>query len=214
MLRLWHPTIPFITERLWRDLNAVVPQRGLPGIAELSADSPLATAKFPPVEGYPALEDDGIVKVFAEIQRVVRAVRELRAKCNVSPKEMVKATVVLPEAECAAFNAHAHIVLRMAVLSDLKVDPHAKRPANAGSVTMGSMRVFVHDVSDDEAERARTTRAIQALEKQIAGKEAKLANEQFVANARPEVVEAERARLDQLIAQRQSLQDHLAALDG
>ncbi len=93
-LRLWHPTIPFITERLWQQLNGVAPRRGLPGVAELSADSPLITAAFPPEDGYPALDDDTILNVFAEIQDVVRAIRDLRANCSVSPRDAVKATVV------------------------------------------------------------------------------------------------------------------------
>ena len=211
-LRLWHPTIPFITEGLWGDLNKKVTRRGIPPIAELSEEPVLATAMFPPVDGYPGLEDEGILDVFAEIQQVVKAVRELRSQCGVSPKEAVKATVVLPQAECAAFQAHVHIVLRMANVSELSVDPHAKRPPNAGSVTMGSLRVFVHDISDDEAERARTSKALEALEKRIAGKSAKLANEKFVSGAKPQVVEAERSRLAELITQREGLEAHLASL--
>ena len=37
-MRLWHPTMPFITERLWAELNAVAPKRGLPGVADLTTD--------------------------------------------------------------------------------------------------------------------------------------------------------------------------------
>ena len=214
VLRLFHPTIPFITERLWSQLNGIAPERGLPGIAELSTDSLLALAQLPPEEGYPALDDEKILKVFAEIQEVVRAVRELRSQCDVSPKTAVVATVVLPEPECEAFKAHAHVVLRMANVSDLTVDPNAKRPANAGSVTMGSLRVFVHGISDDEADQKRTTKALADLERQITGKESKLANEKFLANAKPQVVEAERRRLDDLLAQRAGLRAHLAELQA
>jgi len=52
------------------------------------------------------------------------------------------------------------------------------------------------------------------VEKQIAGKEAKLNNSQFVGNAKPEVVAAERGRLDELLAQRASLHEHLAELEA
>ena len=214
VLRLWHPTMPFITERLWEQLNAIAPSRGFPGVVELATDTDLVVAAFPPVEGYPAIEDETILDVFAEIQSVVRAVRDLRLQCDVSPKEAVMATVVLPEAECDAFKAQAHIVLRMANVSDLTVDREAKRPANAGSITIGSLRVFVHDISDDEAERARATKQLADLQKQITGKEGKLGNEKFVANAKPEIVEAERQRLSELTAQRDGLQQHLAELDS
>jgi len=53
---------------------------------------------------------------------------------------------------------------------------------------------------------------LEGVDKQIATKEAKLGNAQFVANAKPEVVAAERGRLDELLAQRASLREHLAEL--
>ncbi|MFQ5495931.1 MAG: class I tRNA ligase family protein, partial [Phycisphaerae bacterium] len=214
ILRLWHPTIPFITERLWQQLNALAPKRGLPPAVVLKTGEPLILSEFPPVEGYPAFEDEGVLGVFSGIQAVVRGVRELRAQCGVSPKQRVTATVVLPEAQCEAFRRLAHIVRRMANVAELSVDPAATRPPNAGSVTLGAVRVFVHDISDDAAERQRTSKALADLERQIAGKEKKLANEKFVAHADPAVVEAERARLSDLTRQQETLTDHMAELNG
>jgi valyl-tRNA synthetase len=212
VLRMWHPIIPFITERLWQQLNTIAPRRGLPGIADLVTDSQLVVADFPPAVGYPALEDEGIIRVFEEIQGVARGVRELRSRCEVSPKQSVAVTVALPEADRGAFEAQSHIVLRMANVGELKIDPHAKRPPNAGSVTIRSLRVFVHDISDDAAERERTAKALGQLEKQISGKESKLANEKFIANAPSELVEAERGRLKEMLGQRTELRAHLAEL--
>jgi len=212
ILRLFHPTIPFITEELWTQLGKLVPRRGLPGIASLSTAGLLATARFPPEDGYPSLDDENIRRVFAEIQDVVRAVRDLRAQCDVSPKQDVVATVVLPEAECEAFEHHAHVVLRMANVSELTVDAHATRPANAGSVSIGSLRVFVHGISDDAAERQRANKALAQLDRQIAGKASKLSNEQFLANAKLEVVDSERKRLAELQNQRSKIKAHLAEL--
>ncbi len=212
VLRLWHPVIPFITERLWMQLESLVPQRGLPGIAELRCGTPLIAAAFPPAEGYPALEAPQIDKVFGEIQDVVRGVRDLRSQCNVSPKQAVRATVAMPETDRASFEASAHIVLRMANLAQLSVEPGARRPANAGSIAVRGLRIFVHDISDDAAERTRTTASLAEVTKQIEGKERKLSNESFVRNANPEVVAAERARLVELTAQRQALEAHLAEL--
>ena len=204
--------MPFLTERLWQQLNEIAPQRGLPGFADLEI-SPLAvTAKFPPDDGYPALEDKRILEVFGEMQDVVRGVRELRNGCEVSPKQKVDITVALPDEHRQAFEKHEHIVHRMANVENLTVDPDAKRPPNAGSVTFGPLRVYVHDISDDQAERTRATKALAQVEKQVAGKQSKLANEKFVSNAKPEVVEAERKRLAELIEQRDSLQTHLDEL--
>jgi len=212
ILRLFHPIIPFITERLWQQLNTVAPRRGLPGIAELKTDCPLILAPYPPVDGYPDLESEGILATFAKLQDATRGVRDLRASSGVSPKEKLTVTVVVPKEHVESFRANAHIVQHMANIGELHVVLEARRPPNAGSMAVHNLRIYVHDISDDEAERARTTKAFEALEKQIAGKEKKLANEKFLANARPEIVEAERKRLTEFIAQRKSLREHLSEL--
>ncbi len=241
VLRLWHPTIPFITERLWQQLNAIVPERGIPGVADLrdsarakaraSVDGEdrgardtarakargsgaLILAAFPPVEGYPQLEDEGILVTFAELQDATRGVRDLRSSCNVPPREKVNVTVVVPEERIESFAAHAHIMRHMAGVDDLEVVSQAKRPPNAGGVAVKGLRIYVHDISDDEAERGRFAKALAHIEKQIAGKQGKLGNEKFLVSAKPEIVKAERRRLVDLLAERKALADHLAELNG
>ena len=212
VLRLWHPTIPFITERLWEQLNAIAPRRGLPGVADLKTNTSLILAAFPPVAGYPTFDDAGILDTFAELQNTTRGVRDLRSQCNLSPKDAVKVTVVVPAAHLEGFRANAHIVRHMSNIGELTVVAEGKRPRNAGSVTIGDLRIFVLDASDDEAERARATKALEAAQKQIDGKQSKLSNEKFVANAKPEVVEAERGRLGELMCERDALTAHLNEL--
>ncbi|MHC4091488.1 MAG: valine--tRNA ligase, partial [Planctomycetota bacterium] len=95
-LRLFHPFIPFITERLWGQLNAIAPQRGLPGVAEPAMSDLLITAQYPPQEGWPALDDAEIREVFADLQAATRGVRDLRAKCNVPPRDRVTVTLNAP----------------------------------------------------------------------------------------------------------------------
>ncbi|HNQ24496.1 MAG TPA: valine--tRNA ligase [Phycisphaerae bacterium] len=214
VLRLLHPMMPFITERLWQPLNVLAPRRGLPGVADLKTDGLLIRAPFPPEDGYPALEDEAILTTFAALQNATRGVRDVRMQCNVPPKQKVTVTVVLPAEHVEAFKAQAHIVQHMAHIGELTVVGEARRPRNAGSVTIKGVRLFVHDISDDVADRERTEKALADARKQIAGKEAKLGNEQFVAHAKPEVVAAERERLAELIAQRDALQAHLTELQA
>ncbi len=211
-LRLWHPTIPFITEHLWGKLNAVAPRRGLPPTVNLKTDVPLIAADFPPLDGYPALDDENILTTFGELQDATRGVRELRSNCNVPPKDKVAVTVVVPAEHLGSFKAHSHIVRHMAGIGELDVVAQGKRPPNAGSVTIKGLRIYVHNITDDASERVRARKTLEGVDKQIAAKEAKLGNAKFVANAKPEVVAAERGRLAELLAQRASLRDHLAEL--
>ncbi|MHC5109934.1 MAG: class I tRNA ligase family protein [Planctomycetota bacterium] len=212
VLRLLHPTIPFITEQLWQPLNQLAPRRGLPGVAEPAMNELLITAEFPPDDGYPQIEDQAVLDTFAGLQNATRGVRDLRTQCSVPPKQLVTATVVLAADRKAAFEANAHILRHMAGVENLTIATDATRPQNAGSVAVGGLRIFVHDISDDAAEIKRTTTALADVEKQIKGKEGKLGNEKFVANAKPEIVQAERERLAALKQQHEALSDHLVEL--
>ncbi|KAA0221120.1 MAG: hypothetical protein KJ057_00945 [Phycisphaerae bacterium] len=104
----------------------------------------------------------------------------------------------------------------MAGVGEVTVVPEgsaqASRPKNAGSLRAGALRVYVPGITDDAAERARATKELVDVEKQIAGKESRLRNEKFVANADPELVESERRRLAELVAQREALKEHLSEL--
>ena len=211
-LRLMHPVMPFITERLWKQLNAIAPKRGLPGLAEPKMGDALITAEFPPAEGWPALDNDEILGVFEALQAATAGVRNLRSQCGVSPKERVTVTIKCPAAEIDALRAQAGIVKHLAGVENLTIASDATRPKNAASTLVGSLQIMVHDISDDDAERARYQKDLAGLQKQIAGKEAKLGNEKFVARADPEVVEAERGRLEELKSRRKTVQDALALL--
>ena len=100
----------------------------------------------------------------------------------------------------------------MAGIDQFTVDADAKRPKNSAGVNIHGLRIFVHDMSDDEAERKRTEQSLKQLEKQIAGKEAKLGNEKFLANAKPDIIAAERKRLDHQLQEREALKAHLLEL--
>ncbi|MBN1510896.1 MAG: valine--tRNA ligase [Phycisphaerae bacterium] len=214
VLRLFHPIIPYITERLWQQLAVIAPHRGLPGLAEPRMNDVLTVADFPPEAGWPGLDDAKIIEIFQDLQDATRGVRDLRSKCNVLPKVKVTVTLKVPADHVESLRSQAHIIQEMAGVETLHVVSETARPRNSASTVVGAVQILVHDISDDEAERKRVEKDVAGVEKQIAGKESKLANEKFVQNAKPEVVEAERQRLTELLAQRETLTQALRDLAG
>jgi valyl-tRNA synthetase len=65
---------------------------------------------------------------------------------------------------------------------------------------------------DVEAELARLDKLMTQITKQIAGKESKLENENFVARAPEDVVQRERQSLEELRGQQQSVSGDIARL--
>jgi len=214
VLRLLHPYIPFITEFLWKQLNEAAPTRGLPGIALLRTDCQLIVADYPPLDGYPPLDDPTVLSTFALLQDATRGVRDLRMRCNVPPKQRVTVTVLMPAQRMEEFTRHAHVVRYMGGIAELDVVAQGSRPANAASLAIGTLRIFVHDISNDQAERSRAQKALAQLEKQIAGKQSRLGNSAFLAQADPELVASEQQRLSEMLAEQDSLRAQLAELES
>jgi valyl-tRNA synthetase len=211
-LRLLHPFIPFITERIWAILNELVPQRGLPGVAEIDTDKPLIAAGYPPVEGWTALDDAEVDAMFDDLQTATRAVRDIRSKQNVPPRDSVDVTLKVPADRVASLKHEAHVIKQLANVGDLTIDPEATAPKNAATLVVGDMQIYVADVIDAEAERARLEKELANLDKQINGINGKLSNENFTARAPAEVVQRERDRLADLQTKRETVTQHIAEL--
>ena len=74
------------------------------------------------------------------------------------------------------------------------------------------MKLYVLGLIDRAAERERLTKQAETLRRGVAGIEAKLANQDFLAKAPAAVVQRERQRLAQLQADLAAVEKSLAAL--
>ena len=212
-LRLFHPFIPFITERLWQQLNAQAADRSLPGLAEIDCGSALVVSRFPPADGWAKLDDQQILDAFGEVQAAVTGVRKIRSDCNVPPKDKIHVTIKVPPERIESLSHEAYIIEQLSGTGDLQIASAAVRPKNAATLVSGDLQIIVHDVIDDAQEQGRMDKELAEVGKLIAGKESKLSNENFVKRAPADVVEAERERLANLVAKREALQENLRMLE-
>ncbi|HNO78209.1 MAG TPA: valine--tRNA ligase [Phycisphaerae bacterium] len=214
ILRLMSPFMPFVTERLWEELNRLAPKRGIPGSIDLEVTPLLMLSAFPPADGWPVADDETIMHVFDDVQQAVRGIRDLRNKCTVPNKDRVKVSIKSTQEHLDLLAQQQHVVEQMAGASSLDLVTELDRPKNAGTTVVGPLQIFVHDISDDDAERKRLENEKASIEKRMSGIESKLANEKFVNNAKPEVVAAERERLAEVKKSRDAILESLADLGG
>jgi valyl-tRNA synthetase len=209
LLRLLHPTTPFITEEVWQLLGAAAPARGM--AQSQAASESVMVAAWP--ESNAARVDAEIEARFARFQEALGGIREIRARQNIPPRETIH-FVARCDAETMALLQPMEPYFASMAGAQADGWGEVQPPANAASVSAGGAEIFVDLAGfiDVEAEFARLTREVSRLENGIAGKERQLGNEQFVSRAPAAVIEKERAALDQLRAQLASTQAALKAL--
>jgi valyl-tRNA synthetase len=212
VLRLLHPFVPFISEGIFQKLNEIAPVRGLKGIAEAKFAKALVAAYWP--NRIDSLINDDAEQQIDKIQMVVRAIRDIRSKYNKAPSEKLAASVNAPDEISRILTANNSLICQMAGLKEFSVSQSAEKPKNAAATIAGQMQIYVHEAIDVEAERKRLTKQKEQVEGAKKSVEAKLANENFVARAKPEVVEQTRNKSAELTEQMETINKHLAELDS
>jgi len=110
-------------------------------------------------------------------------------------------------------NGNAELIQQLAGVKEFEAGTALVKPANAAiSIMDDATEVYVHDAVDLQAERAKLKKQKQQLEKAKEAVEAKLANENFVSKAKPEVVAQARDRLTELSEQLKTVEKHLSEL--
>ena len=197
VLRLLHPITPFITAELWERV-APVAGRKAPGQSLVTSAYPKAQP-----ERIDAAACDWVVKLKA----VVGLCRNLRSEMNLSPAERVP---LLTRGDGAFIVQATPLLKALAKLSDVQAfdddTVFAEATRNAPVAVHGDARLALHVEVDVAAETVRLAKEIERLQGEIAKAQAKLANENFVARAKPAVVDQERRRIADFTATLAQLQ--------
>jgi valyl-tRNA synthetase len=189
-LRIMHPFMPFITEGLFQALCEMAEKCGLKGLVDIENTEALIAAKWPG-EGLEQFRNPDVEEDITELQAVIKSIREIRSQHNVAA---ASAQGELGE----LFKANEHLIRGLGGLDEFVVAADIERGKATASSVLGEFEVFVHDVIDAEAEKQRLEKQKETLLKGIKPIEGKLANENFVTRAKPEVVESSRQRLAEL----------------
>jgi len=191
MLRLLHPFMPFITEELWQ--NIAERKEG-----ESIMVAPLATFAAP---------DEQLLADVENLKLVVSNVRNIRASKNIPLKEVL--TVNTTAETTAAIRA----LIEKLGSCEIAVG-NVEKSAGAASFIVGTTEYSVplDKFINVEDELKKLEADLQHQEGFLRGVMAKLGNERFVQNAKPEVVELERKKKADAEARIASLRDSIAAL--
>jgi len=212
ILRLLHPFVPFITEGIFQKLNEIAPTRQLKGLAEAKKSEALVAAEWP--KQIDSLREPDTEKQIEIIQAAIRTVRDIRSNRNIPPKELKVVSIKSQQETVDILNRNAELIQQLAGVKEFKAGTDIVKPANAAVAIADATEVYVHNAIDPQAERQRLEKQKQQIEEAKKAVEAKLANENFVTKAKPEVVARTRNRLAKLSEQLKTVEKHLSELNG
>ncbi len=193
MLRLLHPFMPFITEELWQNLT------------ERKAGESIMVTPL----GEFGTADEALLADIEALKQVVSNVRNIRAGKNIPQKEVLtlNTAAATPSASGSLVEKLANCQIVYGV---------SEKATGSASFIVGTTEYSVplDKFINVEDEIKKLEADLQHQEGFLRGVMAKLGNERFVANAKPEVVELERKKKADAEARIASIQESLAALRG
>ncbi len=199
ILILLNPFMPFITEELYAK------------IATREKGERLISSSWP--EYSDDLLDSKSVEEIEWLKAVISEIRSVRSDMNVPAGAKIKLLVKgASEKTLLRIKEYNEILRRMARLESIDIVDKAPKGSLQMIVDEATLILPVADIIDLDAERARLSKAIGKINKDIEKINAKLGNEKFVENAPKEVIEEQKSRKDQAVAKREKLEQALQQL--
>jgi valyl-tRNA synthetase len=206
-LRLLHPFMPFVTEEVWQYLY----RTSEPGTERWPAPALIVT---PWPRANMLAIDEQAEQSFTLLQEVIVRIRDARNQMNVEPARRIPLLMAVGD-QAAMFEAQAPLIQFLARTEKPQLHRQiTQKPEQAMSLLAGPVEIYLPlaGMLDTGRELERLDKEIAQARQEIARIQGKLANETFVARARPEVVEKEREklagqeeRMNKLQARRQEL---------
>jgi valyl-tRNA synthetase len=204
-LRLLHPYMPYVTEAAWlKILDGRQKERE--SISLVSYPTPTGSWLHEQAE-----------QTFNLFQMAITGIRNLRSEYKVEAGRWIEVTITTGGEDASMLQQQAPMISRLA-----RVDPEhltivehlPEKPQDAATLVFGTIEVFspLAGLVDLTAERARLEKELQAATQDVARRESKLANEQFVSKAPADVVQRERDNLTTAQATVERLRERLGSL--
>ncbi|ADE55196.1 valine--tRNA ligase [Coraliomargarita akajimensis] len=203
VLQLANPVIPHITEELWKGL-------GYGGEGSFIQDAAICQG----TELLGALSvDQGAVERVANLQELITQARALKAKYNLANKRDVEVFFGAEGDAAKVIEENAALIQTLAGLGGLQALAGKSADGLPAAVTpLGPLYLDLSSSIDVEAEKARLSKELAKLEKQVAAGEGKLKNPKFVNSAPEKVVEGARKQLAETTEKRDETKRILESL--
>lgn len=176
LLKLWHPFIPFITEKIW---------------------SEVFTGSFIMTGNYPTKEISGLKSAddFEFVKEIVTAIRNARSENKVEPAKKIKAIIYSGKNKKLIESQSVLLKGLRTGVEEIEIIDKNQAQNDSILVVVRDVQIYLLGAVDKEKEEKRIKKEIENLKKVIKGIKNKLSNKQFVERAPEAVVKQEKERL-------------------
>jgi valyl-tRNA synthetase len=187
LLKLLHPFMPFITEELYHALSDK---------NETIMFQQIAKSDY----------NDAVLVDFEKAKEIIANIRNIRQQKNISPKENL--SLQIAGGHNAGFDS---VIVKLANVS---IENVSEKSTGAVSFMVGTTEYAIPlgNLINADEEIAKMKEEIAYLQGFLKSVEAKLSNERFVANAKPEIVENERKKKADAESKIKTLEESIASL--
>ncbi|HVW12558.1 MAG TPA: valine--tRNA ligase [Mucilaginibacter sp.] len=197
ILTILHPFMPFITEELWHDEEI---------FGNRKETDCCIVARLPEIGQI----DTRLLREMDIITALITKIREIRQNKQISPKDALPLSVRANSG--VDYNRFVTIISRLANIEELTFVGEKVAGAINFLVSRDEFFIALDQNIDPIAETDRLTKEKEYLQGFLRAVEAKLRNERFVQNAKPEIVENERKKKTDAETKLKIIEENLAAL--
>ena len=201
ILRMLHPTIPFITEEIWQSLNEDNKRRSI-----MKAD-------FPSSNNWRV--DDEIVGNTEWLKNIVSSVRQIRSEMNIPPNESIK--IIINDAsntDSRRLESLGSFILNLASVESITQKDTSDDIPKSAFALLNQMKIYIplEGLVDIEEEKARLEKKLVKLNQELKSVQDRLSNDTFVEKAPTEVVEELKGKLKSLMSDQTRIEEQIKLL--
>ena len=201
ILRMLHPFMPFVTERIWQQ----IPHDG----------ESIVLASWPTVDE--TLNNETSKQAMQHLVEVIVAVRQIRSEVNTPMSKEVPMIIQTKSDELKALlQNNEHYIKRFCNPSTLTIDSNVELPDEVMSQVLTDKEVHLplEGLINIEEEIARLSKELDKYQKELDRVNQKLNNEKFTSKAPAHIIEAERNKQQDYQAKYDAVQQRIEALNN
>jgi valyl-tRNA synthetase len=175
LLKLWHPFIPFVTEKIWQ---------------ELFSDKLLMVENWPTTTKYQVTNSSTILKDFSLFQHLITTIRNIRAQYKIKPSQKID-LIIYAHKQLSLIQQQKLLIQNLKTgIGKITIQEVGEKINQAHYEVADNIEIYIplNNIIDIDEEVKRLNNEITSTENFISNIKVKLNNSAFIYNASMEVI--------------------------